>query len=89
MIQISISNTDPSDLFATVTDSNTYAPIDVLTTQRINHGQSVSVNVQEDGNGNCLVQITTISAADHTKTKSFPNESCAAGGTIQVDLAGV
>lgn len=90
MISISISNTDTTnDLFATVTDSNTFNPTQVVTTQRINKGQSFQVNVQEDGSGNCLVQIQTFSAADHSKTKLFPDQATQNNGTISVDVAGV
>lgn len=86
MIQIFIENTDVDDLFATVTDQNTAPPSTPLVNQRINAGAQVPVNVQEDGNGNCLVDVGTVKASDPTKTKLFPNQSCPAGGVIQVDV---
>jgi hypothetical protein len=44
------------------------------------------VNVQEDGNGNCLVNIHTISADDATVVKDFPNQVAQANGVISVDV---
>jgi hypothetical protein len=97
MIQVFISNTDTDDLFASVTDLNTLPPSVPLvvsvrgtppaTNQRINAGANVTVSVQEDGTGNCLLQIVTVST-DATKTKTFNNQSCIAQGTIPVDLFG-
>jgi len=89
MIQVFIENTDVTDLFATATDLNTAQPTPVLTNQRINAGNRVPANAQEDGNGNCLLTIVTVDANDPTRTKTFNNQSCSAGQTIQVDLFGV
>ncbi len=66
MIQIFIANTDVDDLFATVTDKLTMPPTVPVTNQRINAGNQISTNVQEDGNGNCLVDIVTVKATDPT-----------------------
>ena len=89
MIWILIENTDTNDLVATVTDMNTVPPTTVATTQRINRGQQFPVNVQEDGSGQALVTVVTAFPNDLTRNKSFPNQSCLAGGIIQVDLFGV
>jgi hypothetical protein len=89
MIAILIENTDTNDLVATVTDLNTVPPTTVATTQRINKGQQFSVNVQEDGNGQALVNVVTAFPTDLSRSKSFPNQSCLAGGIISVDLFGV
>lgn len=87
MIQIFVENNDGAhDLFATVTDLNTNPPSVVLNGQRINRGQRASVNVQEDGNGNCLVDIHTISADDSTVQKDFNNQVTQANGVISVDV---
>jgi hypothetical protein len=88
MIQISIANVDTIDLFATATDLNTAQPTIVLSNARINAGNNVPVSVQEDGNGNCLINIVTVNTADPTRTKTFNNQSCSAGQTISVDLFG-
>jgi hypothetical protein len=89
MIQVFIANTDTDDLFATAVDLNTAVPTTVLNGQRINANNNVSVNVQEDGNGKCLLNIVTTRTDDVTRSKSFPNQSCAAGETIPVDVFGV
>ena len=87
MIQIIVANTDTThDLFATVTDLNTSPASVVLNGQRINHGTQTPVNVQEDGNGNCLVNIDCVNADDSTNVKSFPNQVTQANGTISVDV---
>ncbi len=87
MIQVLVENTDVAhDLFATVTDLNTSPPSIALNNQRINVGKQASVSVQEDGNGNCLVNVHTISADDGTVQRDFDNQSVAANGVIQVDV---
>jgi|HubBroStandDraft_6_1064221.scaffolds.fasta_scaffold335894_1 hypothetical protein len=87
MIQIFVENTDVAhDLFATVTDRNTNPPSTALNNQRINIGKQAGVNVQEDGNGNCLVNIHTISADDATVQKDFNDQSTTANGVIDVDV---
>ena len=98
MIQVFIANTDTNDLFASVTDLNTLPPsvppvVSVpstppATNQRINAGTNITVSVQEDGTGNCLLQIVAVNTADATKMKTFNNESCLAQGTISIDLFG-
>jgi hypothetical protein len=87
MIQILVENDDGAhDLFATVTDLNTSPPSVALNNQRINRGKQAGVNVQEDGNGNCLVDIHTVSADDATVQKDFNNQVTQAGGVISVDV---
>ena len=85
MIQIFVENTDAAhDLFATMTDLNTSPPSVVLLNQRINRGAQAAVNVQEDGSGNCLVNVACVSADDATVVKNFPNQQTQANGIIQV-----
>lgn len=87
MIQIFIYNDDAAhDVFATVTDQNTQNPTVVLANQRINVRQQVPANVQEDGNGNCLVSIHTVSVDDAAVTKDFNNQVTQANGVINVDV---
>jgi hypothetical protein len=87
MIQIFIEDNDGAhDLFATVTDLNTNPPSIPLNNQRINRGTRAAVNVQEDGNGNCLVDVHTISADDATVQKDFNNQVTQANGVISVDV---
>jgi hypothetical protein len=87
MIQIFIQNNDGAhDLFGTANDLNTNPPSTVLNNQRINRGNQVPVNVQEDGNGNCLVTVHTISADDATVQKDFNNQVTQANGVIAVDV---
>jgi hypothetical protein len=86
MIQIFITNADVDDLFATVTDLNTLPPSTPLANQRINAGNNVPTNVQEDGNGKCLLNVVAVKASDATRTKAFNNQSCSAGETISVDV---
>jgi len=87
MIQIFIENDDGAhDLFATVTDLNTNPPSIALNNQRINRGTRAPVNVQEDGNGNCLVDVHTVSADDPTVQKDFNNQVTQANGVISVDV---
>jgi hypothetical protein len=87
MIQIFIQNDDGAhDLFATVTDLNTNPASTALNNQRINRGNQAPVNVQEDGNGNCLVSVHTVSADDPTVQKDFNDQSTQANGVIQVDV---
>lgn len=87
MIQISIENDDgANDLFATVTDLNTNPVSTPMVNQRINRGNSAPVNVQEDGNGNCLINVHTVNANDATVQKDFNNQSVQAGGTVSVDV---
>ena len=89
MIQVFIANTDVDDLFATATDLNTLPPSTILNGVRINAGNNVSVNAQEDGNGKCLLNIVTARTDDTSRTKTFANQSCNAGETISVDVFGV
>jgi hypothetical protein len=87
MIQIFIENDDGAhDVFGTVTDLNTNPASVVLNNQRINRGTQAPVNVQEDGSGNCLVNVHTINADDATNTKDFPNQVTQANGIISVDV---
>jgi len=87
MIQIFIQNDDGAhDLFATVTDLNTNPASTVLNNQRINRGNQVPVNVQEDGNGNSLVNVHAVSADDSTVQKDFNNQVTQANGVIAVDV---
>ena len=87
MIQIFIEDNDGvHDLFATVTDLNTNPVSTPLNNQRINRGARSAVNVQEDGNGNCLVDVHTISADDATVQKDFNNQVTQANGVISVDV---
>ena len=87
MVQIYIYNDDAAhDLFATVTDLNTQNPTVVLAGQRIPVRQQVSANVQEDGIGNCLVAIHTVSADDNTVTKDFNNQVTQANVVINVHV---
>ena len=87
MIPIFIEDDDTAhDIFATVTDLNTNPASVVLNNQRINRGAQAAVNVQEDGNGNCLVNVHTINADDATNTKDFANQVTQANGVISVDV---
>lgn len=87
MIQIFIRNDDGvHDLFATVTDLNTGAPTVVMNGQRINRGVQAPANVQEDGNGNCLVNVDTVNADPPGNQKSFPRQVTQALGVISVDV---
>lgn len=86
MIQIFVENIDVDDVFATLTDLLTLPPTTPMVNQRINSNKNQSVQVQEDGNGNCLVKIVTVKAADPSQTKTFDNQSCSAGQTIDVDV---
>jgi len=85
MIQVFIANNDGiHDLFATVTDENAHSAV-VLNAQRINNGGSPHpVNVQEDGNNQCNLNIHTVSADDPVVQKDFSNERVGNGGTIFV-----
>jgi hypothetical protein len=87
MIQIFIENDDGThDLFATVTDLNTSPVSFPLNNQRINKGKQTPVNVQDDGGGDCLVNVHTVSADDPTVQKDFNNQKTQANGVIQVDV---
>jgi hypothetical protein len=87
MIQIFIEDSDSThDIFATVTDLNTAPPSIALNSGRVNRGARVAVNVQEDGNGSCLVTVHAVNADDQTNTKDFSNQSTQANGVIQVDV---
>jgi hypothetical protein len=87
MISIFIENDDGAhDLFATVTDHNTNPASVALNNQRINRGTQVPANVQEDGNGNCLVDVHTVSADDASVQKDFNNQVTQANGVISVDV---
>ena len=87
MIQIFIEDNDGvHDFFATVTDLNTNPVSTPLNNQRINRGARSAVNVQEDGNGNSLINVHTISADDATVQKDFNNQVTQANGVIPVDV---
>ena len=87
MIQIFIENDDPShDLFATVTDLNTISPSVVLNSQRINRGNQAPANVQEDGNGNCLVNVHTVNVDSPNSSKDFNNQATQDGKIVSVDV---
>jgi hypothetical protein len=89
MIQVFIANTDVDDLFATATDLNTLPPSNPVVNQRINAGANIPANVQEDQNGNCLLNIVAARADDPTRTKPFNNQSCGAGQVINIDVTGI
>ena len=87
MIQIFIENGDGAhDLFASVMDLNTNPPASALDNQRINRNSRTAVSVQDDGNGNCLINVHTISVDDATAAKDFNNQATQANGVIVVDV---
>jgi hypothetical protein len=87
VIQVFIQNDDGAhDVYATATDLNTNPASNVLNNQRINRGMRAPISVQEDGAGNCLLDILTTSADDNTVHKPFPNQVAQANGVISVDV---
>jgi hypothetical protein len=52
MITINVANEDQGDLFVSVTDLNRAGSPVVVNQVRINEGDSLAVEVQEDGHGN-------------------------------------
>ena len=51
MITVNLENDDQNDLFVSVTDLNRAGSPVVLNQVRINQGESLAVEIQEDGHG--------------------------------------
>ena len=89
-MQVQIHNNNQfDDIFATVIDKLTASPTVVLDQGRIGKDQKQAVDVQADGNGYCLVDVTAARADDTTRTKTFSDQSRSSGDVIDVDTFGV
>jgi hypothetical protein len=87
MIQITIHNDDPSDLYVSVTDLNQAGGRPVLSDERLNAGGSKSISIQEDGAGIGSIKWAAVRADDATVSK-FGETKPAANDTVDVDVFG-
>ena len=86
MINISIANDDSVDLFVSVTDENTSPPY-TLPTFRVNADQSSPIQVQEDGNGNYLIDTVSTDVNDSSRTQSVLGRTGSPGDPVSVELS--
>jgi hypothetical protein len=82
-ISITLENTDHGDLFVSVTDLNVAGAPTILTSQRINEGQSFPLFVQEDGHDNGRITWSARRCDDAIKTAQH-TVSVGSGDTVDV-----
>lgn len=68
MITVNLENDDQNDLFVSVTDLNRAGSPEVLNQVRINQGDSLAVEIQEDGHGAGKVAWAAQQVDDPTRT---------------------
>jgi protein involved in polysaccharide export with SLBB domain len=82
MITINLENADQNDLFVSVTDLNQAGSLVVLNQVRLNQGDTLSVEIQEDGHGSGKVTWAAQRVDDARKT-AHRTVMVDAGGTVR------
>jgi hypothetical protein len=90
MITITVENDWTSDLFVTVWDLMAPDPqTPALEPQRLNSGEVVLVDLENDGRGYGKVKWRAVDTNNASRVKERQPVSCSAGSTVEVDLLGV
>jgi len=83
MITISLENVDQGDLFVSVTDLNQARSPVIVDKQRVNAGDSLLVDVQEDGQGSGKITWTA-QRTDHPAKTAQRTVTVGAGEPVEV-----
>jgi hypothetical protein len=83
MITVNFENDDQNDLFVSVTDLNRAGSPVVLNQVRINQGESLAVEIQEDGHGNGKVTWAAQQVDEPTRTV-HRTVTVSSGDTVEV-----
>lgn len=70
LIQVTINNDDPDDIFVTVNDLNTAAGTTVLDKARLIYRASTPVDITMDGGGDGNISWLAVLAKDSTVSKA-------------------
>jgi hypothetical protein len=84
MINITIKNTDLQDLFVTVVDLNQAVRGLILDAKRINKGQSMGIEVQDDGDGRGHIRWQVNETESPLTGKSGEAARLSDGDTVEV-----
>jgi hypothetical protein len=83
MITVNLENDDQNDLFVSVTDLNQAGSPVVLNPVRINQGETLAVEVQEDGHGNGKITWAAQQVNDPTRAV-HRTVTVSSGDTVEV-----
>jgi len=84
MINVSIKNTDVQDLFVTVADLNVVVNQLVLDAKRINKGQAVVVELQDDSDGHGQIRWQVNQTESPLTGKSDQAKGLSDGDVVEV-----
>jgi predicted RNA-binding protein with TRAM domain len=85
MITVNLENDDQNDLFVSVTDLNRAGLPLVLNQVRINQGESLAVEVQEDGHGSGKVAWAA-QQVDYPTRTVHRTVTVSSGDTVEVTI---
>lgn len=83
MITVNLENDDQIDLFVRVTDLNRAGSPVVLNQVRINQGESLAVEIQEDGHGSGHIEWAA-QQVDHASRTVHRTVTVSSGVTVEV-----
>jgi hypothetical protein len=83
MITVNVDNDDQGDLFVSITDLNQAGSPLVLNQVRINQGESVTVEIQEDGHGSGKIAWAA-QRVDHPTKTVHRTVTVTSGDTVDV-----
>jgi hypothetical protein len=83
MITVNVDNEDQGDLFVSITDLNQAGSPRVLDQVRINQGESLAVEIQEDGHGSGKIAWAA-QRVDHPTRTVHRTVTATSGDTVEV-----
>jgi hypothetical protein len=83
MITVNLENDDQNDLFVSVTDLNRAGSLVVLNQIHINQGESLAVEIQEDGHGSGK-GAWAAQQVDHPTRTVHRTVTVSSGDTVEV-----
>lgn len=83
MITVTLENQDQGDLFVTVTDLNRAETPEILKKQRINQGESLLLDIQEDGHGTGRIKWLA-QRTDHPQKTAQHVATPETGDTVEI-----
>jgi hypothetical protein len=83
MITVNLENDDQNDLSVSVTDLNRAGLPVVLNQARINQGESLAVEIQEDGHGSGKIEWAA-QRVDHPTKTVHRTVTVSSGDTVEV-----
>jgi hypothetical protein len=83
MITVNVDNEDQGDLFVSITDLNQAGSPLVLNQVRINQGESLAVEIQEDGHGSGKIAWAA-QRVDHPTKTVHRTVTVTPGDTVEV-----